>query len=433
MASSLASTYGRKLAPTRRTKTPFGFKGRRSVVEVTHNPSTINPGELLLVRFPTLSRGHVVVPGSTKLLFDATITSTDVNARFVSNLGRALVEKLSVRFQGREVVSTSDAGIYNCYRDLWLTPEQRADKALQGIDDSAAQNLQKLRSGAADASAGGPGSAQNAALGTTFEIPLDFELLSERGPFHPSSLGDRLEYEITFAESPQVIIDATAAGTYAVSNIRLEYETVVSQQLASEISQDLSGRFSVLYERVHRHRRYTRDNADTEWVIDVNVSARSLRGIVILAHQSQAYARQSERFLPIAATKVEAIIEGVPNEIYSTAMKPRHFWHEARRLFAGSHKKDSAESNAVSEELALSFINPGTYYVDKFALCLDMRSTSDNHLHGSGRALKNTGEGVVIRISRTAGAAENVELCVFLLQDAQLNFSEGGRLVDAIW
>ena len=208
---------------------------------------------------------------------------------------------------------------------------------------------------------------------------------------------------------------------------------MISQELASEISQDLSGRFSVLYDRVHRHRRYTRDNADTEWVIDVNVSAQSLRGIVILAHQSQAYARQSEKFLPIAANQVEAIVEGVPNEVYASAMRPRHFWNEAKRLLAGTHKKDSAESNAVSEELALSYINPGTYYVDKFALCLNMRSTSDNHLHGSGRALKNTGEGVVIRISRTAGEAENVELCVFLLQDAQLNFSDGGRLVDAIW
>ena len=169
MASPLGSMYGCLLAPSRCTKTPFGFKGDRQTVVVSHNPSTSDPGQTLLVRFPTLSRDRVVVPGSCKLLCDTALTSaTDANARFVHNLGRAVVQKLSVRMQGKEVLSTSAAGIIACYRNLWLTPEQQASKAIQGIDDSPTQNLSKLRSGAGDASATGTGAAQFGALGNTF-------------------------------------------------------------------------------------------------------------------------------------------------------------------------------------------------------------------------------------------------------------------------
>ena len=245
-------------------------------------------------------------------------------------------------------------------------------------------------------------------------------------------MGDRLEWEITFADSSQAIISTDTASTYSLTNIQLEYETVISDQLANEISLDLSGRVSMLYERIHHHRRFTRPNNDNEWVIDVNQSSRSLKGIVILAHQSQGHNHASECFLPIGATKVEITVEGVPNQTYAQGMELRHFWPKAQRLFAGTKKEDSAESNATCAELSLATINPDRFYTNEFGLVIDMRSTSDNHLHGMGRSLRNTGEGVVIRISRMAGAAGNVDLVVFLLQDGQMNLADE-RLVDAIW
>jgi len=43
---------------------------------------------------------------------------TDANDTIVNNLGQALVKKISVKLEGKEVISLDDADIYLCYRDL---------------------------------------------------------------------------------------------------------------------------------------------------------------------------------------------------------------------------------------------------------------------------------------------------------------------------
>ena len=79
--------------------TRHGFKGERQVIIVSQNLSSIATpsGQTLLVQFPTLEKDRVVVPGTVKLLFDVTFTR---GAKLVTNLGRAIIEKLSVRMQG---------------------------------------------------------------------------------------------------------------------------------------------------------------------------------------------------------------------------------------------------------------------------------------------------------------------------------------------
>ena len=62
-----ASTYGRKLDPYRRLKSPLGIKGMRQSVVVTNNPSTIDQNQQLLVRFPNLGAHDVIVPGTARL------------------------------------------------------------------------------------------------------------------------------------------------------------------------------------------------------------------------------------------------------------------------------------------------------------------------------------------------------------------------------
>ena len=44
----------------------------------------------------------------------------------MSNLGRAIIKKLAVKFEGNEIMSVDDYDIFVCYRDLWKTkPEKR--------------------------------------------------------------------------------------------------------------------------------------------------------------------------------------------------------------------------------------------------------------------------------------------------------------------
>ena len=54
------------------------------------------------------------------LSFNIELTSTaDYKRTLVSNIGRAIVKKLAVKFEGNEIMSVDDFDILACYRDLW--------------------------------------------------------------------------------------------------------------------------------------------------------------------------------------------------------------------------------------------------------------------------------------------------------------------------
>ena len=89
--------------------------------------------------------------------------------------------------------------------------------------------------------------------------------------------------------------------------------------------------------------------------------------------------------------KVEVTMEEVPNELYAQNMEYRHQNDEIIKHFAeGWHK----EAGAIQKDLQLHKVNIALYYTDKYALWLDFRTTDDNRLHGSGRQLENTSEGI---------------------------------------
>jgi len=68
----------------------------------------------------------------------------------------------------------------------------------------------------------------------------------------------------------------------------------------------------------------------------------------------------------------------------------------------------------------------GKFLTEKYALCLDLRPSIDARMHGNGVELKNTTDGLTIEIHRVAGSSTgNLNLHVFLLQDAQLNIEVG--------
>ena len=96
--------------------------------------------------------------------------------------------------------------IIYCYLDCWKTSRERQNAQYQGIDTSDDRNTTKVRIGAGDADQSvAEDKAIADAYGNRFFIPLDFQLLESHVPFHQSSLGDRLEYELTFNSYSRVI------------------------------------------------------------------------------------------------------------------------------------------------------------------------------------------------------------------------------------
>ena len=69
------------------------------------------------------------------------------------------------------------------------------------------------------------------------------------------------------------------------------------------------------------------------------------------------------------------IVNGVPNKIYRQGMETRDIWEEVFRRFG---KKNST-------------MNVTDFFAgDRFALFIDLSSTRDNDLNGSGSRLVNT-------------------------------------------
>ena len=88
-------------------------------------PLYYRTGELLTVRFPDLKENQVIIPGTTKLTFNITLTGTDVNRTLVKNLGRNIIRKLIVKLEGNEIISIDDCDILYSYYDCWKCATER--------------------------------------------------------------------------------------------------------------------------------------------------------------------------------------------------------------------------------------------------------------------------------------------------------------------
>ena len=119
----------------------------------------------------------------------------------MSNIGRVIVKKLAVKFEGNEIMSVDDFDVLACYRHLWKTKSEKRTAICQGIisTDSYMENCIKLRTNAGDKSTG---NAQDKAIadvyGNKVIILLDFEMLDSAAPYYQAGLRNRLCYELTF-------------------------------------------------------------------------------------------------------------------------------------------------------------------------------------------------------------------------------------------
>ena len=135
------------------------------------------------------------------LSFNIELTSTaDLNRTLVSNIGRAIMKKLAVKFEGNEIMSVDDYDMFACYRDLWKTASEKKNAIRQGIisTDGFTVNCIKSRINAKDKTTTTKDNAIAKAYRNKFIIPLDFEMLDSSAPYYQAGLGNRLCYEITF-------------------------------------------------------------------------------------------------------------------------------------------------------------------------------------------------------------------------------------------
>ena len=70
----------------------------------------------MLVKFPNLGSDDVIISGTANLSFNIELTSTaGLKRTLVSNIGRAIIKKLAVKFEGNEIMSIDDYDIFTCH------------------------------------------------------------------------------------------------------------------------------------------------------------------------------------------------------------------------------------------------------------------------------------------------------------------------------
>ena len=81
-------------------------------------------------------------------------------------------------------------------------------------------------------------------------------------------------------------------------------------------------------------------------------------------------------------------------------MRAYHMWDEAKKYFAASaSSKRHPEVGTVAKDLALADVNLGEFLTSKYSLWLDLRTSDDDRLRGSGRRIENASEGITIQIT----------------------------------
>ena len=291
-----------------------------------------------------------------------------------------------MKLEGNEIISIDDYDILYSYYDCWKCKTERLNAVFQGIveADGQTENAIKHQINATDRANNAKDQTVASIYDNRFCIPLDFDILESSLSLYQYGLGSRLTYELTFADYSDVIKATNPDATYTISNISLEFDTIINASLASQIRTEYM-KNSILYDRILRAGIIPLNNSDTSFSVDIDSPSKSLKGVLLIFTKEWSatkFIRDTEEFFNPKVTKVEVTVEGVPNELYAQNMEYRHQYDEIVKHFAEGRLK---EAGAIQKDLQLHSVNMASYYTDKYALWLDFRTIDDNRLHGSGR------------------------------------------------
>ena len=394
----------------------------------------------MLVRFPNLGSDDIIIPGTANLSFNIELSSTvDANRTLVSNIGRAIIKKLAVKFEGNEIMSVDNYDVLACYRDLWKTKSEKRNAIHQGIssNDGCTENCIRLRINAGNKDAT---NAQDKAIadayGNKFIIPLDFEMLDSAAPYYQAGLGNRLCYELTFNDYNRVTKSAVSSpkvpdAKYKITDISLEYEIATQPDLARSIRSEYHQHMALLYDRIPRHRKIIVNKSDTVWNWAFNTPCKSLKGILVLFEEEGSYTRDTSKFYNPKIQKVSVIVEGKPNQLYAQGMRSFEQYDEICEYFAEGKQRDN-DANEIQKHLQLYDLSLGEYLVNRYALWLDFRTIDENELHGTGRRIENASEGITLQIEKKTESVGALNAYIYLIMDAQLNI-QNGAYVSAVY
>ena len=135
-----------------------------------------------------------------------------------------------------------------------------------------------------------------------------------------------------------------------------------------------TGTKSIPYTKVTSIEYQTLLRKDITWKIDVNnLSVWSLLGLLLLfLDKDDDFANKNEKLYNPGIQKILVAIYGMPHQLFVAGLQAREIYPELKKYF---HKKNS---HVTCEDVSTT----------KFALWIDIRSSVDDTLHGSDRAVE---------------------------------------------
>ena len=389
------------------------FKGIRTSHKVTHSPSIAKPGDILTVTTPKI-KDKLFLPSSFAMTFDFECVlhpaepGTVVNNFPVNNLAANIISRLVIKINSDPIFDLDNAHIFYTFKDLWLTDKQRLNSVFKGIQD---EELRRLRTDL-KANLANP-KASNVTLrgifGKKYVLPLNFEFLGSHIPLNTSEL-DNIFFELTINTPKNVLkYSKTESIDFTLKNICLTYDTLDSRELLMEVSRSLDLGFQFLFDDVHHYKRETVSKSKKQFNIEVDVDRKSLKGILIIFQESfNDGERDSEYFPNPGIENINFTIDGLPNALYNGGYKQLHHWDEIFKHFVPEELK---KTNDIHLDIA-------KYYNDnKYALWVDLRSTEDNSLHGTGKEQK---ENILMEVSKKDNGTGDYTMHIFVISDARI-------------
>ena len=121
----------------------------------------------------------MIIPRTTKLTFNISLSGTDRYNILVKNLGRNIVRKHVVKLEVNEIVSTVDCDIFHSYYDCWKITAGRCNAVFQSIVEVGGQteNAIEQEINADDKASNTKDESVASIFDNKFCIPPDFEIL----------------------------------------------------------------------------------------------------------------------------------------------------------------------------------------------------------------------------------------------------------------
>ena len=178
--------------------------GRRKCLLSPLQKTVATPGDIYYVNVPELNSSQCIIPDTMVLSFK--FENSNTKSWFLNNLGRLLVDQLSIMVQGELAYQNTSESMIEVYKDLWRSDDDRENRQSYR---TANENVRKLISGDDSANKAtktdGVPDATIAGMCDRMKIPLG-KILCDHGPYAPYGMSD-FNYKIAFP-NPEKIMKA---------------------------------------------------------------------------------------------------------------------------------------------------------------------------------------------------------------------------------